>query len=197
MDKDTTSTKQLVKKMFDGFMECVESWEQLHQGGENQLNQFTKHAGSNPLLAETNYNNLVHILSQLQSTLLSMKTILFQTKTIISERCKKYQVGEQERVDVGEVIDKGKYGCQCSLVDFVQFMTVYLDMYEAEFDTKEVIVHDLNFSVPDLEMTTLLMTWTNQPFVDQLKKGCIISQLQLDSDLNEASNSSRTVKSLI
>jgi len=51
----------------------------------------------------------------------------------------------------------------------VDIMNDYLEMYASELDVKQTILAALSFTLPSMELTTYLITWRVQPFLNKDK----------------------------
>ncbi|RHY06930.1 hypothetical protein DYB28_009140 [Aphanomyces astaci] len=61
---------------------------------------------------------------------------------------------------------KKEHGAPCSRRDYIGFVGVEVDMYEAEFQHIEAVVNSLHFDTPSNVWNTYITSLSTQPFLD-------------------------------
>lgn len=186
------------EKQFESFKEQIGQWHRLHKKGETLLQQFSSDVAS---LKENN----AKLASELVQLGLSINIIAAESKTtLVAEQrlqdlhsvisslkevvMAMHQVTQEakQRLSVeppSKLLERGFNGCGLSCTDYVEFMDEYLDMYRNELDVKRSIVESLNFSTSTMVLTTYLVTWQVQPFLEKKRIGTIKRKLKINECL--------------
>lgn len=167
---------QIIHETFhQKFLNQINEWKKVHENSVEILQEFLSYK-----LLMSNLNNeeneqqlkmrqcmieldgyhtkLVECVSKyFYSILLEMKNILKEAQNTVQNHVHSTQ-------QMMEAQNRGQYGFLCSVMDYIKFMNQYVQMYENEYDMKNIIVQSLHEEETIYVLNSYMISWKKQPF---------------------------------
>ncbi|ORX92562.1 hypothetical protein K493DRAFT_408793 [Basidiobolus meristosporus CBS 931.73] len=161
-----TDLKSSTLNLFENFKQNVNKWEEVQEEGLQLLSRWNRSGA-----AEETVYLLTQVLEKLRALLHDMHQGKHQLLALLSS-----QPISSAKLAVDHGVDR-KFP---SVVDIIDFMSIYIDMYEREVLLKETIVASASDSEPTQQRSdSLFALWKSQTYVDSKQTEYIEDRMRL------------------